>query len=123
MAITSDGWHLASMRITPSIYVSGRFGSTGSGTSNPEVNRLVKQFEMMQKMTKQMAGGGLGKAKAMKEMIAGGGDMMPGVKGLPGFGGRASTKTKSVKSGFKQRCRPAGKLGQVLAVWMLPEML
>jgi signal recognition particle subunit SRP54 len=32
--------------------------ATGSGTSLPEVNRLVKQFGEMQKLMKQMAGGG-----------------------------------------------------------------
>jgi signal recognition particle subunit SRP54 len=32
--------------------------ATGSGTSLPEVNRLVKQFGEMQKLMKQLAGGG-----------------------------------------------------------------
>ena len=43
--------------------------SRGSGTSTTDVNRLTKQFESIQKMTKQMSGmGGMDKAKALKEM-------------------------------------------------------
>ncbi|TVQ51609.1 MAG: signal recognition particle protein [Phycisphaerales bacterium] len=80
----------------------------GSGTQTSDVGRLTKQFEMIQKMTKQMSGSGMmGKMKAMKEMSKGDASMMPGMegmKGLPGFGsGRASTKTKSHKSRFKPR--------------------
>ncbi len=78
----------------------------GAGVPTTEVNRLVKQFGAMQKMTKQMAGlGAMGKMKAMKQMqAAGAGAMGPG-GGLPGMGGRGSTRTKSVKSGFKRRKR------------------
>jgi len=77
----------------------------GSGTDPVEVNRLTKQFETIQKMTKQMSGmGGMDKAKAMKE-LSGSGAGMPGLKGMPGLGGRGSTKTKSVKKKFKQRKR------------------
>ena len=76
----------------------------GSGTTVPEVNRLVKQFAEMQKMMKQMGGlagrkaGKKGKppkmnpvkvAKAMKQMGAGdlsglGNLGLPGQPGLPG---------------------------------------
>ena len=80
----------------------------GSGTTVPEVNRLVKQFGEMQKMMKQMGGlagrktGKKGKApkmnpvkmaKAMKQMGAGdlsalgnlaGSQGFPGQSGLPG---------------------------------------
>jgi len=76
----------------------------GSGTQPADVNKLTKQFEMMQKVTKQMSGKGMmGKMKAMKELSQSGGDMIPGMKGMPGFGGRGSTRTESVKSRFKQR--------------------
>ena len=74
----------------------------GSGTSPNEVNRLVKQFDSVQKMTQQMSGVG-GKVKAAREMAKIG---MPGMGGggIPGLGsGKGSTKTSSVKSGFKQR--------------------
>jgi signal recognition particle subunit SRP54 len=32
--------------------------ATGSGTTLPDVNRLVKQFSEMQKLMKQLSGGG-----------------------------------------------------------------
>jgi signal recognition particle subunit SRP54 len=35
--------------------------ATGSGTSLTEVNRLVKQFTEMQRLMKQLAGGGRGR--------------------------------------------------------------
>ena len=47
----------------------------------------------------------MGKMKAMRQMQeAGAGGMMPD-GGMPGLGTRGSTKTKSVKSGFKRRKR------------------
>ena len=33
--------------------------AVGSGTNQQEVNRFVKQFQMMKKMSKQMSGGGM----------------------------------------------------------------
>jgi len=84
--------------------------SKGSGTSNTDVNRLLKQFQMMKKMTSQMAGMGmLGKMKAMKEAGADPdsamtGMGMPDMSALAGMGrGGKSTKTSSVKKKFKQR--------------------
>ena len=78
--------------------------ATGSGTTAPEVNKLTKQFEMIQKMTKQMSGlGAMGKIKAMRELSKIDAGMVPGMKGLPGIGGKGSTKTVSIKSQFKQR--------------------
>jgi signal recognition particle subunit SRP54 len=80
--------------------------SKGSGTQPADVNRLVKQFELIQKMTKQMSGvGAMGRMKAMRELSNMDTAMVPGVKGLPGMGGRTSTKTASRKQGFKQRKR------------------
>jgi signal recognition particle subunit SRP54 len=84
--------------------------SRGSGTSNTDVNKLLKQFGMMKKMTSQMAGMGmLGKMKAMKNAgsdpesaMAGMG--MPDMNALAGMGrGGKSTKTASVKKKFKPR--------------------
>lgn len=76
--------------------------ANGAGVTPTEVNKLVKQFAAMQKVTKQMAGlGAMGKMKAMNQMQQPGVGGMPA--GLPGFGGRGSTKTKSMKSGFKRR--------------------
>ena len=80
--------------------------SRGSGTAPADVNKLTKQFEMIQKMTRQMSGmGGMGKMKAMRELAKTDSGMMPGLKGLPNFGGRGSTKTASVKTGYKKRKR------------------
>ena len=74
--------------------------AAGSGAKVEDVSRMVKQFEMMQKMTQHMAGmGTLGKAKAMKELAR----AAPGGMGIPGFLGRGSTVTESPKSRFKQR--------------------
>jgi signal recognition particle subunit SRP54 len=81
--------------------------ANGSGTNTTEVNRFVKQFSMMKKMSKQMAGSGLGsKMSAMKD-LAGGVDpaSMAGMAGMDGMSGRGSTKTKSNKHRFKRRKR------------------
>ena len=73
----------------------------GSGTSSADVSRLKKQFEMMQKMSKQMAG--MGSKEAAMQM----GSMDPEsmARGMAGMGGRGSTKTTSVKKQFKRRKR------------------
>jgi signal recognition particle subunit SRP54 len=78
--------------------------AAGSGTTAPEVNKLTKQFEMIQKMTRQMSGlGAMGKIKAMRELSKMDPNMIPGMKGMPGIGGKGSTKTVSIKAAFKQR--------------------
>jgi signal recognition particle subunit SRP54 len=64
----------------------------GSAADHAEVNRLVKQFGLVQKMGSQLAGAGAaGRLAAMRGMGAG---------GLPT---RGSTYTASPKSRFKQR--------------------
>jgi signal recognition particle subunit SRP54 len=70
--------------------------SRGAGTSGPEVNKLLKQFEMIRKMSQNMSGMG-GRMEAAKAMAAGD---MPDMNSLAG---RGSTKTKSGKGGFKRR--------------------
>jgi signal recognition particle subunit SRP54 len=77
--------------------------AAGSGGKVEDVSRLVKQFDTISKMTKQMSGmGARGKLDAMRQLQGAGG--VPGVSGMPGLGGkRGSTKTKSPKRGFKQR--------------------
>jgi signal recognition particle subunit SRP54 len=74
--------------------------ATGSGTNQQEVNRFVKQFQMMKKMSKQMAGGGM--AQKMAAMQNAEGDLDPSMLGI---GNRGSTKTQSHKKRFKQRKR------------------
>ncbi len=78
--------------------------SRGAGAPGPEVNKLLKQFEMIKKMSTQMAGMGmLGKMKAMKNMQ--GNDAMAGMEQLAAMSGRGGTKTNSVKKKFKKRKR------------------
>ncbi|NLV87250.1 MAG: signal recognition particle protein [Clostridiales bacterium] len=55
--------------------------AAGSGTSVVDVNRMIKQYDMMKSMTKQMMGGKKGKH----------GGMM-GMTGLPGMGGKMPFK-------------------------------
>ncbi len=71
--------------------------ASGSGTQPNEVNRLVKQFDSVQKMTQQMSGMG------MKDRMAAARGMTGGMGGMPGLPGKGSTRTRSVKSGYKQR--------------------
>jgi signal recognition particle subunit SRP54 len=74
--------------------------ANGSGTNQQEVNRFVKQFQMMKKMSKQMSGGGM--AQKMAAMQNAGGDFDPSMLGM---GSKNSTKTQSLKKRFKQRKR------------------
>jgi len=75
----------------------------GSGTKEPEVNRFVDSFQQMQKMTQQMAAGGLGSRslQSMKNMVNQG--ALPGLPGMPGLSTKGSSKTESPKSRFKKR--------------------
>ncbi|WP_392566051.1 signal recognition particle protein [Utexia brackfieldae] len=57
--------------------------AAGSGTQVQDVNRLLKQFDDMQRMMKKMKGGGMMKMmRNMKGMLGGG-----GMGGMGGFGG------------------------------------
>ena len=77
----------------------------GAGSTGPEVNRLLKQFDMIKKMSTQMAGmGAMGKMKAMKDLQGDPGGL-GGLEQLAAMSGRGSTKTRSVKSKFKKRKR------------------
>ncbi len=71
-------------RENPSIIGSSRKKriAAGSGTEVVDVNRLLKQFEAMQKMMKQVNGMGGKKLKRMQRMAGKGG----GFPGLGGFG-------------------------------------
>ena len=58
--------------------------AAGSGTTVVDINRLVKQFEAMQQMTKQLTGKNMKKLqKKMGRMGGGGGGLFGG--GFPGF--------------------------------------
>jgi len=54
--------------------------AAGSGTTVVDVNRLIKQFEAMQQMTKQLSGKSMKKLQRKMGMLGGKG-------GFPGFGG------------------------------------
>ncbi len=63
--------------------------AAGSGTKVEDVNRLLKQFEQMQKMMKQLGGGKMGKGgkmnrRAMKRLAGMNLDQMTGGSGIPG---------------------------------------
>jgi signal recognition particle subunit SRP54 len=75
--------------------------ASGSGTKQDDVGLLVKQFTTLSKITKQMSGmSAASKVRAMKEMGS-----QAGAAGMPGFSGKGSTKTVSVKDRFKKRKR------------------
>jgi len=75
----------------------------GAGVAQPEVSRLVKQFEGVSKMAKQLAGmGGMGKMKAMRQLQAQAAQMQGG-GGSMGFKPKGGTKTVSPKQKFKKR--------------------
>ncbi len=65
--------------------------AAGAGVHVQEVNRLLKEFEQMQGMMKQMKGGGLMKMMkrlgGMKGLMGGGGGMPPMPPGMGGPGG------------------------------------
>ena len=72
----------------------------GSGTEQQAVGQLVKQFDALSTLTKQMAGmSGSAKVDAARQLSAGG---MPGFSGMPGLGGKKSTKAAGPKR-FKSR--------------------
>ncbi len=77
----------------------------GSGTEPADVNRLTRQFDMLQKVTKQMSGGGIGgRLKAIRELSRADAGAIPGVRGMPMLGsGRGTTRTESMKKKFKER--------------------
>ena len=73
-------------RENPSILNSSRKKriAAGSGTSVVDINRLIKQFEAMQQMTKQLTGKNMKKLQKKMGRMGGGG--FPGLGGgFPGF--------------------------------------
>ena len=57
--------------------------AAGSGTSVVEVNRLIKQYDAMQQMVKQLSGKNMKKLQKKMGRMGGGG--FPGFSGFPGF--------------------------------------
>ena len=80
--------------------------AAGSATKQEEIGQLVRQFETVSSMSKQMANmSPLQKIKAVKEMGARGGmgAMVPGMSGMPGFATKGSSHTAGLKAHFKKR--------------------
>ncbi len=74
----------------------------GSGTKVEDVSRMMRQFETVSQLTRQMAGMGIrDRMSAMKRMQGGGG--LPGVGGLPRLGSKGSTRSESPRNRFKKR--------------------
>lgn len=95
-------------RDQPSVINPGRRRriASGSGTQQQEVAQLAKQFETLNKLTKEMAGmSGAAKVKAVKQLGASGGlgSLVPGVKGMPEFRTKGSTAASGPKGRFKKR--------------------
>ncbi len=70
-------------RANPDILSKGRSRrqriAKGSGTTEEEVNRLIKQFDQMRKMMHMFSGGGMAKMAGMMKGMKG----MPGMPGMP----------------------------------------
>jgi signal recognition particle subunit SRP54 len=80
--------------------------AAGSAAKQEEVGQLVRQFETVSTLSKQLAGmSAAQKVKAVKEMGAAGGmgSMVPGLQGMPGFKTKGSTAAGGIKSVFKKR--------------------
>ena len=76
--------------------------AAGSGTTVQQVNQVLKQFEMMQNLTRQISGGKM--PKALRGMMGGGVPGMGGLGGLGGMGGGHSKgRTKPNKKRKKKR--------------------
>ena len=74
----------------------------GSGAQPEEVGRLVKQFDMINRLSKSMGSmSAQGKVAAAKQMAAAGGGGLPDMGALAGLNRRGSTKAQ--KRGVKKR--------------------
>ncbi|MEO0482079.1 MAG: signal recognition particle protein [Planctomycetota bacterium] len=82
----------------------------GAGTDSTEVGQLVKQFDMIAKMTKQMSSMSTSSRMAAAKQLSEGG--MPGIAGMPGLpSSKGSTKSGSAGK-FKQRKGGKGGKGK-----------
>jgi signal recognition particle subunit SRP54 len=78
----------------------------GSGTKVEEISQLVKQFDMINKLSKTMSGAAGGnRIEAVKQLSKQGGmgAAVPGLQGMPGFMTKGSTAMSSPKDKFKKR--------------------
>jgi signal recognition particle subunit SRP54 len=78
--------------------------ATGSGSQQEEVGAMVKQFEMVSKLTKSMASmSAADRVKAVKGMGSAEMSMLPGMSGMPGLRTKGSSAAPSIKAKFKKR--------------------
>jgi len=80
--------------------------ANGSGVKVDEVGQLVKQFEMVNKLSKTMSGASGGdRAEAVRQLSqsGGAGAAIPGLSGMPNFMAKGSTAMSSPKDRFKKR--------------------
>jgi len=78
----------------------------GAGTKVEEVGQLVKQFDMVNKLSKTMSGiSTADRAEAVKQLSKQGGmgAAIPGLQGMPNFMTKGSTSMSSPKDKFKKR--------------------
>ncbi len=75
--------------------------AAGSGLTVQQVNQVLKQFEMMQSLTKQVSGGKV--PKAMRNMMGSGMPDMSGLRGAFGGGGHSRGRQKPNKKRKKKR--------------------
>lgn len=96
-------------RATPSLINNPRRRriASGSGTQQEEVGAMVKQFEMVSKLTRSMASmSASDRVKAVKGLGSEGVGMLPGMQNMPGFGRpKGNTAAPSIKDRFKKRKR------------------
>lgn len=80
--------------------------AAGSGVKVDEVGQLVKQFDMVNKLSRTMSGiSGSDRAEAVRQLSKQGGmgAAVPGLQGMPNFMTRGSTTMSSPKDKFKKR--------------------
>jgi signal recognition particle subunit SRP54 len=77
--------------------------AAGSGTTVQQVNQVLKQFELMQAMTRQISGGKL--PKGIRNLMGGSASGIPGLAGMGsgGGGGHSKGRTKPSKKRKKKR--------------------
>lgn len=77
----------------------------GSGSKIEDVGQLVKQFEMINKLSKTMSGSGGNRIEAVKQLSKQGGmgAAVPGLQGMPSFMTKGSSSMASPKDKFKKR--------------------
>ena len=95
-------------RDKPSVINPGRRRriAGGAGAQQQDVAQLVKQFETINRLTKEMSGmSGASKIRAVKELGAAGqlGNLVPGVSGMPGMKMKGSTSGSGPRGRFKKR--------------------